>query len=134
MLEAADVIQKLYIVAQDLPTDQFGIAKKKIEMKYDEVERNLIEEFATAQKNEDIEKMKELANILSQFKGYAQCVDVYIELSQAVSLMRKIQDTFYQSFVNSRQLIMARTFLIESFHYVGSTMKSSRKFLPVLIK
>ncbi len=85
MLEAADVIQKLYIIAQDLPSDKFGTAKKKIETKYDEVERNLIEEFATAQKNENIEKMKELANILSQFKGYSQCVDVYIELSQATT-------------------------------------------------
>lgn len=54
-------------------------------MKYDEIERNLIEEFAVAQKEEDIEKMKELARIMSQFKGYSQCVDVYIEQSQAVS-------------------------------------------------
>lgn len=73
------------MIAQDLPNDKFGIAKKKIEAKYDEVERNLIEEFALAQKSENIEKMKELANILSQFKGYSQCIDVYIELSQAVS-------------------------------------------------
>lgn len=38
-----------------------------------------------AQKEENIEKMKELARIMSQFKGYSQCVDVYIEQSQAVS-------------------------------------------------
>jgi len=73
-------------VAQDLPADKFGPAKKKIESKYDEVERNLIEEFAVAQKDENIEKMKELANIMSQFKGYSQCIDVYIEQSQAVSV------------------------------------------------
>lgn len=34
--------------------------------------------------------MKELAKIMSQFKGYSQCVDVYIEQSQAVSLKFKI--------------------------------------------
>lgn len=85
LLEAADIIQKLYLVAQDLPTEKFGPTKKKIESKYDEIERNLIEEFAVAQKEEDIEKMKELAKIMSQFKGYSQCVDVYIEQSQAVS-------------------------------------------------
>ncbi|XP_055906878.1 exocyst complex component 5 [Eupeodes corollae] len=80
--EAADIIQKLYTIAQDLPEEKFGEAKKKIEKKYDEIERKLIEEFATAQKSEDIEKMKTIANILSQFKGYAQCIDAYIEQSQ----------------------------------------------------
>lgn len=85
LLEAADIIQKLYLVAQDLPAEKFGPTKRKIESKYDEIERNLIEEFAVAQKEEDIEKMKELARIMSQFKGYSQCIDVYIEQSQAVS-------------------------------------------------
>lgn len=79
---AADVIQKLYTISQDLPADKFGEAKKKIETKYDEIERSLIEEFATAQKHENIERMKRLATILSQFKGYSQCFDVYIEQSQ----------------------------------------------------
>lgn len=88
MLEAADIIQKLYIIAQDLPADKFATPKKKIEAKYDEVERSLIEEFAFAQKDENIEKMKQLANILSQFKGYSQVVDVYIEQSQAVTLKK----------------------------------------------
>ncbi|XP_037815141.1 exocyst complex component 5 [Lucilia sericata] len=82
LYEAADVIQKLYAIAQDLPLEKFTESKRKIERKYDEVERRLIEEFAAAQKNEDIEKMKKLAQILSQFKGYAQCIDAYIEQSQ----------------------------------------------------
>lgn len=82
LYEAADIIQKLYTIAQDLPVDKFGEAKKKIETKYDEIERGLIEEFAEAQKQEKVERMKELAGILSQFKGYSQCVDAYIELSQ----------------------------------------------------
>ncbi|KAG5670589.1 hypothetical protein PVAND_000840 [Polypedilum vanderplanki] len=93
LLEAADIIQKLYLVAQDLPADKFGAAKKKIESKYDEVERNLIEEFARAQTEENIDKMKELAKIMSQFKGYNQCVDVYIEQSQATSY-RSGKDVF----------------------------------------
>ncbi|XP_073818578.1 exocyst complex component Sec10 [Musca autumnalis] len=82
LYEAADVIQKLYAISQDLPPEKFVDSKRKIEKKYDEVERRLIEEFATAQKSEDIEKMKKLAQILSQFKGYAQCIDAYIEQSQ----------------------------------------------------
>lgn len=82
LLESADIIQKLYMIAQDLPIDKFGDAKKKIEAKYDEIERGLIEEFATAQKHGNIEKMKSIATILSQFKGYSQCIDAYIEQSQ----------------------------------------------------
>ncbi|KAG4071151.1 hypothetical protein HA402_003283 [Bradysia odoriphaga] len=82
LLESADIIQKLYMIAQDLPIDKFGDAKKKIEAKYDEIERGLIEEFATAQKQGNIEKMKCIATILSQFKGYSQCIDAYIEQSQ----------------------------------------------------
>lgn len=75
-------------MAHDLPTEKFGPTKKKIETKYDEIERSLIEEFAMAQKEQNIEKMKELAKIMSQFKGYSQCVDVYIEQSQAVSSIK----------------------------------------------
>ncbi|KAJ6630920.1 Exocyst complex component 5 [Pseudolycoriella hygida] len=82
LLESADIIQKLYTIAQDLPIHKFGDAKKKIEAKYDEIERSLIEEFATAQKHGNIEKMKNIATILSQFKGYSQCIDAYIEQSQ----------------------------------------------------
>uniref|UniRef100_A0A1A9VR06 Exocyst complex component 5 n=1 Tax=Glossina austeni TaxID=7395 RepID=A0A1A9VR06_GLOAU len=82
LYEAADIIQKLYAIAQDLPTEKFADPICKIEKKYDEVERRLIEEFATAQKSEDIEKMKKLAQILSQFKGYSQCINAYIEQSQ----------------------------------------------------
>lgn len=87
LYEAADVIQKLYLISQDLSAKKFDNARKKIEKKYDEIERALIEEFAAAQKVEDIEKMKRIANILAQFKGYAQCIDAYIEQSQAVSFL-----------------------------------------------
>lgn len=41
-----------------------------------------------AQTTENIEKMKDLAKIMSQFKGYNQCVDVYIEQSQATNYIR----------------------------------------------
>ncbi|XP_049278193.1 exocyst complex component 5 [Anopheles funestus] len=85
LYEAADIIQKLFQISQDLPAQRFANAKKKIESKYDDVEMQLIEEFATAQKMENIERMKELSDILSQFKGYTQVIDVYIEQSQATT-------------------------------------------------
>ncbi|GBP48372.1 Exocyst complex component 5 [Eumeta japonica] len=85
--EAADVIQKLYTISQELPPDKFEVAKKKIEAKYDEIERNLIEEFVKAQNNANMDKMKEIANIMTNFKSYSQCVDAYIETSQMTALM-----------------------------------------------
>lgn len=54
---------------------------KKIERKYDEIERQLIEEFHRAQKSTDIKRMKEIASLLLQFKSYSQCVDAYIDLA-----------------------------------------------------
>lgn len=89
LYEAADIIQKLYLIAQDLPADKFSEAKKKIEQKYDEIERSLIEDFASAQKQENIDKMKNIAEILSKFKGYSQCINVYIEQSQMTTYGEK---------------------------------------------
>lgn len=52
--------------------------------KYDEIERALIEEFMEAHKINNIARMKEIASILSNFRGYSQCVDAFIEQSQMV--------------------------------------------------
>ncbi|XP_045502327.1 exocyst complex component 5 [Colias croceus] len=87
--EAADVIQKLFTIAQELPPDKFEVARKKIEAKYDEIERNLIEEFVKAQNQGNMAKMKDIANIMTNFKGYSQCVDAYIETSQMNTLLGK---------------------------------------------
>ncbi|XP_069360823.1 exocyst complex component 5 [Maniola hyperantus] len=87
--EAADVIQKLYTIAQELPPDKFEVAKKKIEAKYDEIERSLIEEFVKAQNQGNVTKMKDIATIMTNFKGYSQCVDAYIETSQMNTLLGK---------------------------------------------
>jgi hypothetical protein len=87
--EAAEIVQKLYLISQDLPSPKFEGLKRKIERKYDETERALIEEFSTAQRRDDFKRMKEIASVLSQFKGYPQCVDAYIERSQAGCLLSK---------------------------------------------
>jgi hypothetical protein len=63
---------------------RFEKAKKKISTKYDEIERSLIEEFVKAHRSDDKGRMKEIATILSHFKGYPQCIDAFIEQSQMV--------------------------------------------------
>nr|CAH0108146.1 unnamed protein product [Daphnia galeata] len=83
LFEAADIIQKLQLVAQELPSSKFSGAQKQIAQKYDEIERSLIEEFAKAQVKGDRAQMKHIASILSHFKGYSQCIDAFIEQSQA---------------------------------------------------
>lgn len=86
LFEAADIIRKLYFIAQELPNDRFEEAKRKIEQKYDEIERTLIDQFIQAQENNSLQRMKEIASILSHFKGYSQCVDAFIEQSQKSAL------------------------------------------------
>lgn len=90
LFEEADVIQKLHLISQELPGEgKFKEAKKKIFLKYDQVERELIEEFVIAQRNDDKQRMKEIARILSHFKGYSQCMDAFIENFQSTYLSSK---------------------------------------------
>lgn len=84
LYEAADIIQKLHLIAQELPSGKpkFEKARQRIAKKYDEIERELIDEFVKAHQSDDRAKMKEVAGILSNFKGYSQCVDAFIEQRQ----------------------------------------------------
>lgn len=124
--EAADIIQKLHLIAQELPSDKFEGAKKKIASKYDEIEKLLIEAFVTAHEQEDTARMKEIAAILSHFKGYTQCVDAFIEQSQmstlvgknvfrdVIPLCRKNYDIMKEVFLNPEQ-VMAK-FILNIYH------------------
>lgn len=67
---------------------RFDSVKRKIERKYCDIEKALIEEFVNVMSNEDLKRMREIAVVLSQFKGYSQCVDAYIDQSQIVSYLR----------------------------------------------
>ncbi|KAG7202557.1 hypothetical protein KM043_009753 [Ampulex compressa] len=124
--EAADVIQKLHLIAQELPVEKFEHAKKKISVKYDEIERNLIEEFVRAHNREDATRMKELASVLAHFKGYSQCIDAFIEQSQmgsfggkdvfqdVIPMCTKYHELMQQVFLNPEQ-VMAK-FVLNIYH------------------
>uniref|UniRef100_A0A671M6T4 Exocyst complex component 5 n=1 Tax=Sinocyclocheilus anshuiensis TaxID=1608454 RepID=A0A671M6T4_9TELE len=86
--EAADIIQKLHLIAQELPFDRFSDVKAKIASKYHDLERQLIQEFTAAQRRGEIGRMREVAAVLLHFKGYAHCVDVYIKQCQEGAYMR----------------------------------------------
>uniref|UniRef100_A0A3B3R8U8 Exocyst complex component 5 n=1 Tax=Paramormyrops kingsleyae TaxID=1676925 RepID=A0A3B3R8U8_9TELE len=91
--EAADIIQKLHLIAQELPFDRFSEVKAKIASKYHDLERQLIQEFTAAQRRGEIGRMREVAAVLLHFKGYAHCVDVYIKQCQEVSVRDVFEDT-----------------------------------------
>ena len=76
------MIQKLQLIAQDLPPSKFDKATQRIESKYNEIEASLIEEFVKSHRSNDHQRMKDLALTLSHFKGYNQCVDAFIEQIQ----------------------------------------------------
>uniref|UniRef100_A0A3B4ZZV5 Exocyst complex component 5 n=1 Tax=Stegastes partitus TaxID=144197 RepID=A0A3B4ZZV5_9TELE len=86
--EAADIIQKLHLIAQELPFDRFADVKAKIASKYHDLERQLIQEFTAAQRRGEIGRMREVAAVLLHFKGYAHCVDVYIKQCQEGAYLR----------------------------------------------
>uniref|UniRef100_A0A3Q1B0W9 Exocyst complex component 5 n=1 Tax=Amphiprion ocellaris TaxID=80972 RepID=A0A3Q1B0W9_AMPOC len=86
--EAADIIQKLHLIAQELPFDRFADVKAKIASKYHDLERQLIQEFTAAQRRGEIGRMREVAAVLLHFKGYAHCVDVYIKQCQEGAYIR----------------------------------------------
>ncbi|KAK2843376.1 hypothetical protein Q7C36_011591 [Tachysurus vachellii] len=86
--EAADIIQKLHLIAQELPFDRFADVKAKIASKYHDLERQLIQEFTAAQRRGEIGRMREVAAVLLHFKGYAHCIDVYIKQCQEAAYMQ----------------------------------------------
>lgn len=52
-------------------------------------------EFVKAHRAGDKDRMKEIAAILSHFKGYSQCVDAFIEEAQHVGPMGVAVVCFY---------------------------------------
>uniref|UniRef100_A0A5F8H2W1 Exocyst complex component 5 n=1 Tax=Monodelphis domestica TaxID=13616 RepID=A0A5F8H2W1_MONDO len=84
----SDIIQKLHLIAQELPFDRFSEVKSKIASKYHDLECQLIQEFTNAQKRGEISRMREVAAVLLHFKGYSHCVDVYIKQCQENTNLR----------------------------------------------
>lgn len=143
LYEDADIIQKLYLISQELPSNsKFDNAKEQISKRYNFIEKQLIEKFCIAQKNDDKVKMKKIASILSLFKGYSQCIDVFIEQSQMgiflceslfsdiVPLCVKNQKTIKEVFTNPEQ-VMSK-FVLNIFHgkiseYIFARINKDRK-------
>ncbi|XP_022101262.1 exocyst complex component 5-like isoform X2 [Acanthaster planci] len=117
--DAADIIQKLQLIAQELPQEQFEKPKQRIQDKYNQIEEDLITEFRASFHEGSVDRMKELASILAHFKGYHRCIDAFIEESQAnthiffdvyedlIPLCKKVNNLVHQVF-SSPESVMGK--------------------------
>ncbi|KAI1714258.1 exocyst complex component sec10 domain-containing protein [Ditylenchus destructor] len=80
LLESAEMIQKLSSISQELAREKYGAVQMRIAHKYDEIEQLLIGEFLKS--GHDRKRLREIANILSEFKGFSQCIDAFVERVQ----------------------------------------------------
>uniref|UniRef100_A0A8C3G462 Exocyst complex component 5 n=1 Tax=Cyclopterus lumpus TaxID=8103 RepID=A0A8C3G462_CYCLU len=93
--EAADIIQKLHLIAQELPFDRFADVKAKIASKYHDLERQLIQEFTAAQRRGEIGRMREVAAVLLHFKFYLNmpCLLYLTSLCLQAHVREKLDET-----------------------------------------
>ena len=82
MLESAEIIYKLNSIAQELSKDKFFAVQTRIAHKYDEIEELLIEEFL---RSHNRKQARDIAIILSEFKGFSRCIDAFVESIQSSS-------------------------------------------------
>lgn len=80
-MDAAEVINKLYTISQELPTEtdskdpnkqadmlRLKSAIDQVSRKYDEIEKSLINDFISKYRMDNKAKMKQIAEIMSHFK------------------------------------------------------------------
>ncbi|KAK3746309.1 hypothetical protein QZH41_015392, partial [Actinostola sp. cb2023] len=120
--EAANIIQKLSIIAQELPLDRCFF----FEGHYTQVENNLIRQFKYAHHEGDRQKMRACADTLVPFKGYSHCIDTFIEQCQkgqfysknvfeaAIPLCENAHSQINDVFGSNAEIIMGK--LVQNIH------------------
>ena len=67
--ETADIIRKLYLIAQELPETQFEAVRMKIFETYKQTEKSLLMKFRQASQDNNIEQMQLMADTLSSYES-----------------------------------------------------------------
>ncbi|OQR77119.1 exocyst complex component 5-like, partial [Tropilaelaps mercedesae] len=80
--DRAHNVLKLHLAASELMSSRYNEAKQKIAEEYSKVEAELLSELSRAQRSGDTAKMKEVINLVSNFRGYGACVDQFIVNAQ----------------------------------------------------
>lgn len=124
--EAANIIQKLSLIAQELPSKKFGPVKEAIKKCHDQAEEALIEEFEDAHHQGSISRMRKCADTLLPFKGYSQCIDSFIKQSQkgqfnsadvfqdVMPLCEQVHSMVDKVFGNNAEVVMGK--LVQNIH------------------
>ncbi len=94
--QAAEVIYKLHVLSNDLTDERFADARFLIDKKYSELEAKITDKFHQAFFVADKKAMKKYLLILSNFKGYQNCVNVFIKNCQ---LSIKSSNNLFQDIV-----------------------------------
>lgn len=115
--QAADVIYKLHMLSTDLTDERFENAQFLIEKKYNEMEMKITEKFHQAFFNGDKKAMKKYLNILSNFKGYQNCINEFIKncqlsvknssnlLAELVPLCKRTNEMINDVFSNNEKIM-----------------------------
>lgn len=88
---AADLVQKLHAIAQELPSDSgpFRRARECIMDTYNKVEQQVKDGFTGAHFHGDIPEMKKMCDLLVNFQtAYTEVVDGFIEESQRSAFIK----------------------------------------------
>ncbi|XP_023401965.1 exocyst complex component 5 isoform X2 [Loxodonta africana] len=126
--EAADIIQKLHLIAQELPFDRFSEVKSKIASKYHDLECQLIQEFTSAQRRGEISRMREVAAVLLHFKGAYLRNDIF---EDAAILCQRVNKQVGDIFSNPETVLaklIQNVFEIKLQSFVKDQLEECKKF------
>ena len=105
------------MLSVDLGDERFENAQFLIEKKYSEMELKIQVKFHQAFFNNDQKAMKKYLSILSNFKGYQNCINEFIKncqlslknstnlLSELVPLCRKTNDIINEVFLHNEKIM-----------------------------
>ncbi|KAL0602381.1 Exocyst complex component 5 [Plecturocebus cupreus] len=120
--EAADIIQKLHLIAQE-----FSEVKSKIASKYHDLECQLIQEFTSAQRRGEISRMREVAAVLLHFKGAYLRNDIF---EDAAVLCQRVNKQVGDIFSNPETVLaklIQNVFEIKLQSFVKEQLEECRK-------
>ncbi|KAL7992769.1 hypothetical protein Chor_017025 [Crotalus horridus] len=125
--EAADIIQKLHLIAQELPFERFSEVKSKIASKYHDLECQLIQEFTNAQRRGQIYRMREVTAVLLHFKGAYLRIDIFEDTAILCQNVNKQVGDIFSSPETVMAKLIQNIFEIRLQGYIKEQLEEHKK-------
>uniref|UniRef100_A0A8C6VSU4 Exocyst complex component 5 n=1 Tax=Naja naja TaxID=35670 RepID=A0A8C6VSU4_NAJNA len=125
--EAADIIQKLHLIAQELPFERFSDVKSKIASKYHDLECQLIQEFTNAQRRGQIYRMREVTAVLLHFKGAYLRNDIFEDTAILCQNVNKQVGDIFSSPETVMAKLIQNIFEIRLQGYIKDQLEEHKK-------